>query len=491
MLVQGQAGAVHVMRASTQMMDQTQEAGTLRQSGTILLIACYELGHQPLGIASPLGFLERAGYVPEALDIAVDRLDPAKVMQARFIGLSVPMHTALRLGVRVAERIRELNPTCHICFYGLYASLNAAYLLEHVADSVIGGECEAPLVALVESLDAGDNGAVEGVGRRGRPAQPFLQRLQPPVPKRDRLPALGKYARLERDGERALVGYVEATRGCKHHCLHCPIPPVYGGRFFAVPQDIVLEDIGHLVRAGASHITFGDPDFLNGPGHALRVTRAMHEAFPTLTFDCTAKIEHLLQHRALLPELRRCGCIFVVSAVESLSDVVLAHLEKGHTRADVFAALAVMRQAGVALRPSLVSFTPWTTMDDYLDVLGVVEAEGLIDYVDPVQYTIRLLVPPGSLLLDRGAIQPFLGPLDQAAFTYHWTHPDPRLDALHQAVTALVEEATRTDEDPAITFYRVRQLASAAHDGRPTEMVAGALSSDRSRPPRLTEPWFC
>jgi radical SAM superfamily enzyme YgiQ (UPF0313 family) len=482
---------VHVMRASTQMMDQTQEAGTLRQSGTILLIACYELGHQPLGIASPLGFLERAGYVPEALDIAVDRLDPAKVMQARFIGLSVPMHTALRLGVRVAERIRELNPTCHICFYGLYASLNAAYLLEHVADSVIGGECEAPLVALVESLDAGDNGAVEGVGRRGRPAQPFLQRLQPPVPKRDRLPALGKYARLERDGERALVGYVEATRGCKHHCLHCPIPPVYGGRFFAVPQDIVLEDIGYLVRAGASHITFGDPDFLNGPGHALRVTRAMHEAFPTLTFDCTAKIEHLLQHRALLPELRRCGCIFVVSAVESLSDVVLAHLEKGHTRADVFAALAVMRQAGVALRPSLVSFTPWTTMDDYLDVLGVVEAEGLIDYVDPVQYTIRLLVPPGSLLLDRGAIQPFLGPLDQAAFTYHWTHPDPRLDALHQAVTALVEEATRTDEDPAITFYRVRQLASAAHDGRPTEMVAGALSSDRSRPPRLTEPWFC
>jgi hypothetical protein len=157
----------------------------------------------------------------------------------------------------------------------------------------------------------------------------------------------------------------------------------------------------------------------------------------------------------------------------------------------VLEVLAVMRQAGIALRPSLVSFTPWTTMDDYLDVLGVVEAEELIDHVDPVQYTIRLLVPPGSLLVDSAAIQPFLGPLDQAAFTYHWTHPDPRMDALHQAVTALVEEATRADEDPALTFYRVRELACAAHDDRPVAMVAEALPADRSRPPRLTEPWFC
>jgi hypothetical protein len=117
----------------------TDEArGTLRQAGAILLISCYELGHQPLGVASPLGFLERAGYTPDALDISVESFDPARVASARLIGVSVPMHTALRLGVRVAGRIRQINPACHICFYGLYASLNAEYLLEHVADSVIG-----------------------------------------------------------------------------------------------------------------------------------------------------------------------------------------------------------------------------------------------------------------------------------------------------------------------------------------------------------------
>ena len=55
----------------------------------------------------PLGFLERAGYQPQAMDIAVEPFDEGKASRASFIGISVPMHTALRMGVRVIERIRE------------------------------------------------------------------------------------------------------------------------------------------------------------------------------------------------------------------------------------------------------------------------------------------------------------------------------------------------------------------------------------------------
>jgi len=225
-----------------------QAAAAMRRPEAILLISCDELGHQPLAVASPPGFLERAGYAPAGRDIAVERFDAEQVARARFVGISVPMHTALRIGVRVAERVREINATCHICFYGPYASLNAEYLLEHVADSVIGGEFEIPLVALMEALEAGDIGEVEGVGRRGRTAGPVLKRLDFAAPSRGGLPPLEKYARLERDGVRGLVGSVEASRGCKHHCLHCPIPPVYAGRFFVVPQASVLEDI----RSGAA-----------------------------------------------------------------------------------------------------------------------------------------------------------------------------------------------------------------------------------------------
>ena len=236
----------------------------------VLLISCYELGHQPLGLALPMAFLEAAGFHPETLDVSRDPLDSRLVASARLAALSVPMHTALRLGARVAARIRQANPGCHICFHGHYAALNSEHLLEILADSILSGECEQALVDLARVLDEGRNPAdVASLTLPGRKGTPVLGRLKFPLPSRGRLRPLGDYAFLELEGESRLSGYVEASRGCLHLCRHCPIPPVYQGRFFVVPREVVLEDIRSQVALGAAHITFGDPDFLNGPGHAL------------------------------------------------------------------------------------------------------------------------------------------------------------------------------------------------------------------------------
>lgn len=453
----------------------------MREPGAILLVACYELGHQPLAVAWPAAFLERAGYAPAVMDVSVEPFDPERARRARLAAISVPMHTALRLGVMVARRVREVNPTCHIAFYGLYATLNADHLLGGVADSVMSGEVEDALVELVGKLEDGSRPAA-------RP-RPVLAKLDFVAPSRAALPSLKKYAHLERDDRLELVGYVEASRGCKHLCRHCPIPPVYGGRFFVVPVEVLLADIRQQVEAGATHITFGDPDFLNGPGHALAVARALHEAFPALTFDFTAKIAHLLRHRDRLPELARLGCAFIVSAAESLSDAVLAHLDKGHTRADIETAVRLTAEAGIALRPTWVAFTPWTTLEDYRELLDFVEAKGLVDAVDPVQFSIRLLVPPGSLLLESAALRPFVGELVDDQFHHRWTHPDSRMEALHAAVSSVVATAADRREDAAVTFQRVRELADRAAGVAPRPIVAPAPR--RKRPPRLTEPWFC
>jgi len=375
--------------------------------------------------------------------------------------------------------------------YGLYAQLNAEHLFARGVDSVIGGEAEAPLVALAEALATGEDGPVPGVRTAAHPATPHLARLQFPVPSRAGLPSLKQYARLERDGRHELAGYVEASRGCKHLCRHCPIPPVYGGRFFAVPVDVVLADVRQQVESGATHMTIGDPDFLNGPRHALAVVRAIHAAFPQVSFDFTAKVEHLLRHRAMLPEIRSLGCAFVVSAVESLSDPVLLHLDKGHTRADVVELVRLMRESGLSLRPTWVAFTPWTALDDYRAMLDFVEAEGLVDAVDPVQYSLRLLVPPGSLLASHPAMQVHLGPLIEEGFSHTWSHPDPRMDALQSQVARIVEAAAEAHADDAETFDRVRALADAAAGASARRLATALARPDRTRPPRLTEPWFC
>ena len=473
---------------------------SIRSRGAILLISCYELGHQPHGISLPLGILKNAGFAPDSMDIAVEAFDTAKIGRARFIGISVPMHTALRLGVHVVQRIREINPETIICLYGLYAVLNAEYLLENGVDFCIGGEFEAALTALVEAVELHSQNnsrhstikvQIEGVIQTGTKARPLLRRLPFAVPSRGTLPPLEKYAHLEHNGEHHVTGYVEASRGCVHLCTHCPIPPVYDGRFFVIPREIVLEDIRRQVSAGATHITFGDPDFLNGPTHSLRIVRAMHEEFPHLTYDFTAKIEHILEHRKIFPELAASGCLFLISAVESLSDTVLEILNKDHKHKDIVEALKIVQDAGIALRPTWVMFTPWTTLDDYIDVLEFLDTHNLINHVDPVQYAIRLLIPPGSILLECPAVKPHLGSLNHASFSYEWRHPDPRMDELHKTVSSLVERDSQAGEDEMDIFYRVWGLAAKMRGESLPDSVHRGRRADRIQVPRITEPWFC
>jgi radical SAM superfamily enzyme YgiQ (UPF0313 family) len=460
----------------------------MRRAGEILLVATYELGHQPGGITVPKAFLERAGFRPAALDLQVEPLDAARVERARLVALSVPMHTALRLGLRAAERIREMNPGAALCFHGLYAPLNWRLLASAGAAAVLGGECEEELVELARALERGEAATDRFVQRGGEAAS--RRRLDFPVPSREGLPPPDRYARLAEAGGERIAGHSEATRGCKHLCRHCPIPPVYGGRFFAVPAEVVVEDVVRQAAAGVTHVTFGDPDFLNGPSHALRVAREVHRRLPGLTFDFTAKVEHLVAHASLLPELRSCGALFAVSAVESLSDRVLARLDKGHARADVFRAFAACRSAGIALRPSLVPFTPWSTLDDYLELLEVFEREGWLPVLDPVQLSIRLLIPPGSLLLGAGFDDELaLQGLDEGGLTFVWRHPDPRMDRLQAQVARTVEEAAASAAGAEEAFDRVRQLALAAA-GRAHRHVPAPRMTEAAAP-RLTESWFC
>ncbi|HLM18695.1 MAG TPA: CUAEP/CCAEP-tail radical SAM protein, partial [Acidimicrobiia bacterium] len=250
-----------------------------------------------------------------------------------------------------------------------------------------------------------------------------------------------------------------------------------------VDEDAVLADITQLVAAGARHITFGDPDFLNAPPHTLRIVRAMHDRFPEITFDCTVKVEHVLRHADVWPGFSAAGCVFVVSAFESVDDAMLTRLDKGHTATDAARAVAILRDAGIEVRPSWLPFTPWTTRDDVVALLDFVYEHDLVGSVDPVQYSVRLLLPEGSLLLDHPDLAAFLGPWDPERSTYSWTHADPAVDELQQHIAALIDSDVSNGGGDAVELYaRVRDAAGAP---------AVDLSRVTTGRPRLTESWFC
>ena len=459
-----------------------------------LLISTYEMGRQPFGLASAAAWLRADGWTVACVDAAKEKLRPESLYGPELIALHLPMHTATRLAGPVIAEARRVNPSARICAFGLYAPLNADWLRGLGVDEVFGGEFEEELTAFAAHAQGtqrspGTRSAVfparsadSAISRRPLPRIHFL------VPDRSGLPPLSRYATLQMpDGERRLAGYTEASRGCRHLCRHCPVVPVYGGQFRVVQADVVLADVAAQVAAGAAHITFGDPDFFNGPTHAVRIVSALHAAHPDVSYDVTIKIEHLLQHRDLVPRLAATGCAFVTSAIESVDDEVLRLFDKGHTRADFLKAVALCRGAGVTLVPTFVAFHPWLTLTSYCELLATIHELDLIDHVSPIQLAIRLLVPHGSRLLSLDEMRRHLGAFDAETLTYRWAHPDPRVDALQRDVMALV--GTRLTADRRQLFDDVRTLAygrmglSCPVDPRPARA--------RATVPYLNEPWYC
>jgi len=449
----------------------------------ILLLATYELGRQPFGLASPAAWLHKHGHLVRCIDLSRQSLDENAVRDAQLIVFYLPMHTATRLALSWVEIVRAQNSQATLCACGLYAPLNESRLRAAGFSWVLGPEFEADLAALAGDisrpliLPATENGHVP------------LPRLAFELPDRSDLPQLRKYAHVVLPGgSHRTAGYTEASRGCKHLCRHCPIVPIYSGQFRVVSRDVVLADIRQQVAAGAQHITFGDPDFFNGVTHAIRIVDELHSEFPRLTYDATIKVEHLLRHCDALVKLSRTGCLFVTSAVESLDDEVLRKLDKGHTRADFFRALQLCADAGLTLQPTFVPFTPWTTRESYRDLLEVIADRDLVSAVPSVQLAIRLLISSRSRLLELPEIAAMVGDYDSEKLVYPWNHSDPALDDLSTRIFAVVAGEEGQNSSRASIFERIWQSAAETLPG-------GSFPRPVSRPQRtvpfLSEPWYC
>ncbi len=452
----------------------------------IVLISTYELGRQPFGLASPAAWLRKRGHRVVALDLARQSLDESAIGAAGLIAIYLPMHTATRLAAQLIPQLRKQNRCAHLCCYGLYAPMNVDYLSALGVSTILGGEFEEALVQLAEHL------AMDGARASAQPAESLISmaRLQFEVPDRSGMPAMEKYAHLivPGDGYR-IVGSTEASRGCKHLCRHCPIVPVYKGVFRIVSRDVVLEDVRRQVAAGAQHITFGDPDFFNGILHAMELAEGFHREFPDVTYDVTIKIEHLLKYENHLPRLRDSGCLFVISAVESVDDAVLGFLDKGHTREDFLRVVKTFSELGMTLHPTFVPFTPWTTVDGYLDLLRVIEQQGVIENVAPIQLGIRLLIPTGSRMLELEEVLHLVGPFDPQSLAYPWKNADPRLDTLSETVQEIAAAAERQKESRTATFEHIWRAAHAAAGLSTPEINPPARS--QAGVPFLSEPWYC
>lgn len=448
---------------------------------SILLISPYDLGRQPFALAQTSAWLKDNNFSVECLDLSVQKLDEQSLKQADLIGLYLGMHTATRIALKALPKINQLASNATIFTFGLYAPLNQAILSQHNVSYFFGGESEPDILQLAKhTLSESEATPKSRVIR--------TEKINFKLPARNDLPALSKYAKLiQANSEPKVLGFIETSRGCKYVCRHCPITPVYEGKFRIIPLDIVMQDIAQQVDMGAEHISFGDPDFFNGPTHAKRVLLAMHEQFPTLSFDATIKIEHIIKHAELLQTLKDTGCLFITCAVESFDDDILLNLDKGHTRADTFKAVELINQAGLTISPTFVPFSPWTSLKGYRHLLQDIVSLNLINEVTPIQLAIRLLIPNGSYLLKLPNFEKLIGDFDPDTLGYQWSHVDPNVDALQHTVMSIVDQAEQQAISRQQTFSEIWKATHQALDIKAPKLPV----SQAKQVPHLSEAWYC
>ncbi|WP_298335414.1 radical SAM protein [Ferrimicrobium sp.] len=444
---------------------------------SVLFISTYELGHQPqlaAEVAAELGEgrLEVLDMSKVPLTVAVEAISHA----SRVI-LTAPMLTGALVARDLLASLEPDQPERQLIVVGLYATVLRESLQHPPMALWLDRATAAELATLVQSASGDAHAQIAAQSAKATNRRTYRVNRTPLMP-------LDSYRSVSIAGHDLVTGYLETSVGCRHRCLHCPVAATWNGRIAINDAEAVITDGLAQIEAGAQHLSFGDPDFLNAPKHSLKVLATLAEKAPWVTFDITTKIAEILRHRDLIPTLAASHVNFVISAVESLNDDVLSHLDKGHTGADVPVARDLLYANGIALHPTFVPFTPWTTMRDLVDIVDFIVDSDLVEVVEPIQYSIELLTPTNSLLPVNDTD---FGPYDARVMGYTVRYHDERLPYLRDRLYQLAAQA---GEDSFGTTFTQIYAATYEANGLPTP----SAPTPRVRAPStaiMSEPWFC
>ena len=294
-----------------------------------LLISTYDLGRQPFGLASAAAAAGggRRRHLPGPGQAAARRSTSWRASDA--VAFFLPMHTATRLALPVIDRVRAresggaADRVRPVCAAQRGVAPRARRRVTSSAASSRTTWCRVVTGAGSQRRHAA-MAATGGSAARARSWCPIAAGCR----------GLSRYATLQIGSERRVAGYTEASRGCKHRCRHCPIVPVYDGRFRIVP--IPSRAGGHPARRspparGTSRSA--TPTSSTARARARAGRRALAREFPASPTTSPSRSSTCSR----TPTCCRCcatpaACSSPAPSSRSTIDV-LAQLEKGHTRA--------------------------------------------------------------------------------------------------------------------------------------------------------------
>ena len=426
----------------------------------ILLTSFYDLGKQPKIIAEIVDRYNSAEIDFDFFDFSVE--DQNKDLENYdVLGIYAPMHTATILSI---EYIKDKILPNKMFTFGLYGSV-----LEDFNSSIrYIKDIESDELALF--LEINDDHQFS---------------LKNNIPNRQIFPDISNYAHLVDGSNNIIAGSVETTYGCKHSCTHCPVPISFNGTFKTYSLEKIISDVENQVNQGAKHISFNDPDFFNGPIHALKILESLNKKFPTITYDSTIKVEHIIKYKKYFKELSSLNMVFVISAFETTNDLVLSILEKNHTSNDLNTSIEISQDFGIDVRPTWMPFSPWTELNDLSNIVNLIEKYKLRETVDPIQLTIKLLIPKHSLIIKKPEINKYLGNYEKNSLSFKWEYENNDVEKLQSSLFDFILHNSELDE-----HKQYLGMVNIIEKFTDTELLKNS-TYDFKNVPKLSETWFC
>ena len=426
----------------------------------ILLTSFYDLGKQPKIIAEIVDRYNSSEIEFDFVDFSVENQN-IDLENYDVLGIYAPMHTATILSI---EYIKDKKLPNKMFTFGLYGSV-----LEDFNSSIrYIKDIESDELALF--LEINDDHQFS---------------LKNNIPNRQIFPDISNYAHLVDGSNNLIAGSVETTYGCKHSCTHCPVPISFNGTFKTYSLEKIVSDVENQVNQGAKHISFNDPDFFNGPIHALKILESLNEKFPSITYDSTIKVEHILKYKKYFKELSSLNMVFVISAFETTNDLVLSILEKNHTSNDLNNSIEISQDFGIDIRPTWMPFSPWTELNDLSNIVKLIEKYELRETVDPIQLTIKLLIPKHSLIIKKPEINKYLGNYEKNSLSFKWKYENNDVEKLQSSLFDFILHNSELDE-----HKQYLGMVNIIEKFTDTELLKNS-TYDFKNVPKLSETWFC
>lgn len=426
----------------------------------ILLLSFYDLGKQPKIISELHKKLDNGSNQIDIVDYSIEEKN-LTLDNYDVLGIYASMHTA---SVLAEQYLRDRKLPNKLFVFGLYANVFSE------------------MFSNFQSIHSFDSDELESLLEvQLNPNYSFKHS----VPDRTILPSITDYSHIVDGSNNLIAGSVETTYGCKHECTHCPVPIEFKGMFKTFGTEKIITDVTNQVEEGAKHISFNDPDFFNGPKHALKILQLLNEKHPSITYDSTIKVEHILKYPDYFQELKNLNMLFVISAFETTNDHVLNILQKNHSFNDLNKAVELSLENNIDIRPTWMPFSPWTEQNDLISIIKLIENYKLRETVDPIQLTIKLLVPKNSLILKRPEMKEYLLDYDPASFSYAWKYKFPNIDNIQNELFTYVLQHESENE---YTQYLGLVDILESHTN---ETLLNSEKYSQRIVPKLSETWFC